>query len=332
MARIEFRQCAGERADSRREGGQLAIRREGCRRHCRASCWSATPPTDAGGDRKGVAGQAGDSRTDRGPGDQLARISEEVEDADEAYFPARIGGGDGRGGFGSVLAGARRRGHPGQTQNPGGDFSARRGRRLEHGGAVRREALLRASPDHRRFRRPGVEWPNRGHRSRRPLRAESRAATAEGAVGPADAGDRGGHRLAGPVALALRRAGLHGIGHAGLEGRRMAESRAAAAGPGDFAAARHRHERHAAAHAARRSLGDRGERRAAVSRRRATRLHSREHVRQLARQATGSRRQGRLRRDEDDPVAEPHAVQSLRRRAIWSRAENWAAACSRSRG
>ena len=57
--------------------------------------------------------------------------------------------------------------------------------------------------------------------------AASRAATAEGAVGQAEAGDRGGHGVARPVPLALRRAGLHGIGHAGVERRRLVESRAA---------------------------------------------------------------------------------------------------------
>ena len=44
------------------------------------------------------------------------------------------------------------------------------------------------------------EWSESGHRSGWPLRAESRAATAEGAVGPAEAGDRGGHGVAGPDA------------------------------------------------------------------------------------------------------------------------------------
>ena len=50
-------------------------------------------------------------------------------------------------------------------------------------------------------------------RSGRALRVERRDAAAEGSVGQTATGDCRSHRLARFVALALRRAGLHGIGH-----------------------------------------------------------------------------------------------------------------------
>ena len=48
--------------------------------------------------------------------------------------------------------------HAGQTQDPGGDLSARRRRRIEHGGAVCREALLRTAPHDLDPRARRFEW------------------------------------------------------------------------------------------------------------------------------------------------------------------------------
>ena len=60
----------------------------------------------------------------------------------------------------------------------------------------------------------------RRHRSRRLLRTASLARAAQAAVRPAASGDRRCGRFARPDALALRRAGLHGIGHARAARRR----------------------------------------------------------------------------------------------------------------
>src|SRR5438067_2072799 len=101
------------------------------------------------------------------------------------------------------MVNARRGSRSRQTQNPGGDFSARGGGWIKHRGAVRGEALLRAAsgtgdsgPDfgERAYWRDRPEWI---------FRAEPGAATIEGAVGQKDAGDRGGHRLAGSVTVAF---------------------------------------------------------------------------------------------------------------------------------
>ena len=72
------------------------------------------------------------------------------------------------------------------------------------------------------------------HRSGRLLRPASVARAAEADLRRPAPGDRGRRRLARSDALAFRRAGLHGIGHAGSEGhqRRLDEPRAAAPGPG----------------------------------------------------------------------------------------------------
>ena len=69
-----------------------------------------------------------------------------------------------------------------------------------------------------------------GHRSRRLLRPASVARAAQAAVRPAAPGHRGCGRLARSHALAFRRAGLHGIRHAGPESHRerLDEPRAAA--------------------------------------------------------------------------------------------------------
>ena len=66
----------------------------------------------------------------------------------------------------------------------------------------------------RRIAVPPPGQAERRHRSRRPLRAAPVAAAAEAALGQQTAGDRRGHRLARSDALAFRRAGLHGVGHA----------------------------------------------------------------------------------------------------------------------
>ena len=96
-------------------------------------------------------------------------------------------------------------------------------------------------------------------RSRRLLRSASLARVAEASVAAAAPRDRSCRRLARSHALALRCAGLHGIGHAGPEGhhRRMAESRAAAATGKAFPGARRQPRTHAAAHPARRAERDR---------------------------------------------------------------------------
>ena len=95
--------------------------------------------------------------------------------------------------------------------------------------------------------------------------AASPVAAAEGAVGQAAVGDCGGDRLAGPDALALRRAGLYGDGLAGEDDRRrLAESRAGAGRSRYVAGAGDRDGRATAAHATWRPRGDCGQRYADV--------------------------------------------------------------------
>ena len=92
---------------------------------------------------------------------------------------------------------------------------ARRGRRAEHGRAVRRARLLPRAAEHR-------DWParlgqRRRARPRRVLRPASAPVAAEAALGRTTTGDRARLRIAGHDALALRRAGLHGVCDAGRE-------------------------------------------------------------------------------------------------------------------
>ena len=103
---------------------------------------------------------------------------------------------------------------------------------LERRGAARREGLLRAAAHHLDSAALATATARRWrHRPRRLLRPASLARAVEAAVRSAAPGDRRCGRFARPHALAFRRAGLHGIGHAGPEGhrQRLDESRAAEA-------------------------------------------------------------------------------------------------------
>ena len=145
----------------------------------------------------------------------------------------------------------------GKEKDPGRDLSAWRGRRPEHRGAVFGKALLRIAAVHRVCRCPA------GRTDRSTWTGISRftlAAALEGAVGQAATRHRSSHRLARSVAVALRCAGLHGVGHARQDhGRRLAESRSDAGRSADFAGARDRRGRAVAAHAARQPRRDCGE-------------------------------------------------------------------------
>ena len=138
-----------------------------------------------------------------------------VRDDDAADQPAGVpeergdgaaGDGDSAGVHGALAPGrdARRR----AQEDADLHLPARRGRRAEHGGAVRRRGLLPRPPLHRR------RAAGRGRRRRagagRLLRAPSRAPPAARAVRAAGDGHRARHRLAAPHALALRGAGHHG--------------------------------------------------------------------------------------------------------------------------
>ena len=104
------------------------------------------------------------------------------------------------------------------------DLPARRGGRPEHGRAVRRGRLLPAAADDRDPTAGRRRW--RGDRSRWLLRPASAMAPLKPLWDSALARDRARLRVARHHALALRRAGLHGVGHAGRQGdaRRLAQS------------------------------------------------------------------------------------------------------------
>ena len=104
------------------------------------------------------------------------------------------------------------------------DLPARRRRRAEHGRAVRRGRVLpRAAVDRDAAagRGEGGAIDLDGFFGLHP-----RMARAQAALGQPLAGHRPRVRLARQHALALRRAGLHGVGHAGRQehARRLAES------------------------------------------------------------------------------------------------------------
>ena len=80
MARIEFADALVNGRIPGVRDRQRAIRREGCRRHFPRTAAPRPVRADTGGDRTGVAGPAAGARTDRGPGHQFARISEEVKE------------------------------------------------------------------------------------------------------------------------------------------------------------------------------------------------------------------------------------------------------------
>ena len=111
------------------------------------------------------------------------------------------------------------------------DLPARRRRRAEHGRALRRARLLRVAADHRR--RPARRRAHRHRaRSRRLLRPASAHGAARAVLGRSLARHRPCLRIAGPHAIALRRAGLHGERHARREAHRgrLAQSLPARAG------------------------------------------------------------------------------------------------------
>ena len=122
-------------------------------------------------------------------------------------------------------------------QGAGRGLPARRGGRAQHGGAARRPGYYAARGQHRASRRPRRGRRRHRARSRRLLRAAPGAGAAEAAVGRTTLADRARLRLARHHALALRRAGLHGIRDARREehARRLAGARAPAALPADAA-------------------------------------------------------------------------------------------------
>ena len=117
----------------------------------------------------------------------------------------------------------------GAQEGAGRDLPARRGGRTEHRGSVWREALLRAASAIavaiRETREVAVDLDGFFglHPSLKPLKPIYDAQRPR---------DRQRRRLARSDALALRRAGLHGVGHARpeIDARRLDESRATVRG------------------------------------------------------------------------------------------------------
>ena len=114
-----------------------------------------------------------------------------------------------------------------QQETIGGVVSARRGGWLEHRGALCRAELLPLAPDHRDSSTRPRRRESCGDRSGRILRIASQPRATGAAVSSQPAGHRACGGFAGSHAFAFRRAGFHGIGHAGREShrRRLAESR-----------------------------------------------------------------------------------------------------------
>ena len=175
-------------------------------------------------------------------------------------------------------------------------------------------------------------------------RLNRRIAAPESAVGQAAIGDCGGHWIARSLALALRCAGLHGIGHARQDEADGWLNRALpAAAAGRFAVARGGAGESGAAHAARRARGDRAS---------ATPNNSKSGIRTRRRfcenmysltpgRALAAHRQGRVRGDEDDCSPSARALTDAERVAagdagrpqrLLCRAGSWAAVCRNWRG
>ena len=168
-----------------------------------------------------------------------------VSSKDAANFSARLGiAMFGLGTAPAWLAAGERGRCPQRTQeSSGGDFPARRGGRPERGGPVRRQAYYDL--------RPTIAIPAPKAGSAGPARIPPSIWTASSACIPRS---RRSSRFTiashlaivhavgspDPDALALRRAGLHGIGHAGPQGddRWLAESRAAAGNRGSMSPVR----------------------------------------------------------------------------------------------
>ena len=190
-------------------------------------------------------------------------------------------------------------------------------------------ALPPPTRDHRGAEQHSPHSERPLHRPRRPIRAQFLDAALQSPVGQEAIGNRRGHRLARFDAVSLRMPGFHGIRHSRQDhlrqnrGRRMAESRAARAGPGDVAAARGSDEQRIAAHAAGRTRRHRRQRCAAVQHGQpGRRRHPSKHVLDQHGRAGGAHRQGRVRRHEVDSVHQPGPLQSARRRArrtpVWA--------------
>ena len=254
-------------------------------------------------------------------------------------FRAWLGDGDGRSRARFLRGWPRGGGHArAEAQDSGGDFPARRGRRPERRGAVRREALLRTASHHRHCRaRQHAGQPNGGHRPRRPLRRcipplqplkplwdKQQLAIVE-ATGSPD-----------PSRSHFDAQDLHGVGHAGQAKSDGWLNRALPPPAPDTSPLRaDRHGRAVAAHAARRPLRHRRERRcSSFSMTDGTAsASSKACTRTRADKPLAARRQGRLRGDEDDRATRPRGTYTSRQTARSTRrAANWAAACSRSRG
>ena len=116
-------------------------------------------------------------------------------------------------------------GMPAGTERESADLSlpAWGGGRTQHRGAARGRRVLRTAPEHRDRAAGSFRW---SHRSRRILRIAPGDGATQAAVGSrhARAGARGGKSE--QHALALRRAGLHGVRHSRREGHagRVAQS------------------------------------------------------------------------------------------------------------
>ena len=196
--------------------GRSAARRPSCgARVARARLLHELSARDArddrqGDDRRGAARARRSARPNSRGGDPMISQTSVPEAgrvrAGQPRVRALVPGADGARGAGAGEAAHR-------------DLPARRGRRPEHDRAARRSGVLPRSA--RRSRSPG------------PARAPRRRSTSTGSSGcnprlqplkplwdRARARDRARVRLARCDAVALRRAGLHGNGHAGCEEHR----------------------------------------------------------------------------------------------------------------
>ena len=206
----QFRQRTGDRPGAGRQSGYRAVRRQGSGGHRARFAQSRPFARNPGGDQT--------ARKPAGPGAiaglcWLAGLSEEVTDADSTLFPARFCAGHGRSRRGAAVAGAAR--------------SSRHARRKKILVAI----FQRGAADGLNVVAPYAEkaTPSCGppSRSRAPPSAPTQrrastwmASSASSSLEPLKPlwdkrhWHRGSHRLARSLALALRRAGFHGIRYA----------------------------------------------------------------------------------------------------------------------